>query len=479
MNIRPFVIPCIGCALFAASLPALAGLVPVKPPGKADLERVQAREAAVVLLRVAETVGGKPVAPTQEYDFNRVPRYYLANLDALDAPKQVFPSAPSKPSGQAGWFQFVLAPGAYYLMVLPPGGAQNPPAVAYAAKEGRFGRLTQYQFVPGRGAFYSSAMSAYVFGDSPPPDFRELPGFWFQVPRDGQVVYAGTLSLACKTGRGLFGDLFDSCEDFVLDDESAAARDLAATAFPGLGFDTSMAVPYGKIRGGAPVRVPQDLPVVAGAPTSVGAAFTGAELEPWETIAGVGPAFNLYNLLIVGGHLAHQSAADKRAQERSAAMQPCVDRLSEAVAALDLPKAASTALSGAAAVQPARPATAEAARSAPGAGDERRWSVSLPVLRLRQAGQSGGLGLELVMALRLENPRTGRLDGYALLASGPELPARNPFTALSPLYMVTVPGQAELLPTEQWCGPGGGALLSSEIDKALQRIAGAVVRGVD
>ena len=336
MTIRPFVVPWIGCVFLAASLPALAGLVPVKPPGKADMDRVQARQAAVVLLRVAETVGGKPVAPTQEYDFNRVPRYYLANLDAVDAPKQVFPSAPSKPSGQAGWLHFVLAPGAYYLMVLPPGGAQNPPAVAYAAKDGRFGRLTQYQFVPGRGAFYSSEMSAYIFGDSPPPDFRELPGFWFQVPPEGQVVYAGTLSLACKTGRGLFGDLFDSCEDFVLDDESAAARELAAALFAGLGFDTSMVVPYGTTRGGSPVPVPQSLPVVAGAPAAVGAAFTGAELEPWETIAGVGPAFNLYNLLVVGGHLLHQSSADKRAQQQAAAMQPCMEQLSGTVAAIDL-----------------------------------------------------------------------------------------------------------------------------------------------
>lgn len=465
--------------LLAASLPALAALVPVKLPGKADMDRVQARQAAVVLLRVAETIGSKTVAPTQEYDSNRVPRYYLASLDALDAPKQVFPSAPSKPSGQEGWLHLVLAPGAYYLMVLPPGTTQNPPSVAYAAKQGRFGRLTQYQFTPGRGAFYSSTMSLYIFGDAPPPDFRELPGFWFQVPRDGQVVYAGTLSLACKTGRGLFGDLFDSCEDFLLGDESAAARELAAAVFPGLGFDTSMIVPYGKVRGGAPAPVAQALSVVAGAPTSVGAAFTGAELEPWETIAGVGPAFNLYNLLVVGGHLAHQSAADKRAQERSAAMQPCIARLSEVIAATDFPGAISTALSDAA-KSPTGPAaqTAEAP-SRPAAGDDRRWSASLPVLRLREAGPSGGLGLELVLALRLENAPDGRLDGYELLASGPELPMRSPFSPLSPLYMTSVPGGAGLLPAEQWCGPDGGTLLSAEIDKALRHIAGYLVRAAD
>jgi hypothetical protein len=105
--------------------------------------------------------------------------------------------------------------------------------------------------------------------------------------------------------------------------------------------------------------------------------------------------------------------------------------------------------------------------------------VSLPLLRLREAGQSGGLGLDLVLALRLEDPQTGRLDGYELLASGPELPKRSPLTPMSPLYMTSVPERAEPLPAEQWCGPDGGAVLSAEIDKALRHIAGYVVRDFD
>jgi len=166
----------------------------------------------------------------------------------------------------------LLPPGTYYLLVLPPGMEQNPPAVTFHVPSARFGRLAQYKFEPGRGGFWSPDIMGYIFAGTPPQDFHEIPGFWFQVPEGKPVVYIGSLSTACAGGRGLVGSLIDSCSDYDLTLDQKAARSVAAAALPGaetVEID-SMAL-YGKARDGVHLRDRSAFTVAISAPTTLDA----------------------------------------------------------------------------------------------------------------------------------------------------------------------------------------------------------------
>lgn len=456
--------------LLAVCGPLHASSVKVKAPGAADLERVRQHQLALVLLQATASVDAKRSSPDRL-------ALYVAKLDDLGAPTQVFPAALTNESARQGWMYLLLSPGTYYLLVLPPGSDQNPPAVGYDATSARFGRLTQYEFKPGRGGSWSLELMAYVFAN-PPADFVPLPGFWLQVPSDAPVVYAGSLSTGCKAGRGLFGDLIDSCADFELASDVNGATELAAAALPGLAVTPLSLVTYGHARPGAPVPSLATIPVASGAQGGVGAAFTGAQLESPAVLYGGTPVVGTFNLISITGAAISHAAAGHQAQARAAEMQPCVARLSETVAHLDLPAEFASALSTASgATSAARDDVAGArAPSDVSGGGAYRLSAAVPILRLREGRQSNRLALELGVDLRLEQVDSKRLDYYGLLLSGPDLPRESPFTALSPLYEIFVPGRAESRAIADWCGDGGAGLLTSEIELGLQRIAEQVVR---
>ena len=158
-------------------------------------------------------------------------------------------------------------------------------------------------------------------------------------------------------------------------------------------------------------------------------------------------------------------------------MQPCLERLSATISSMNVATAFASAL-GAAAAGPAQAGSAPNSAEAPAPIATHRWSVSLPVLRLRESGQAENLALELGLALRLEDVETGRLAGYELLLSGPGLPLQDPLTPGSPLYSTIVPERATPRPVDDWCGPDGADLLSAEIAQALKNVAAQVVRGL-
>jgi hypothetical protein len=294
-----------------------------------------------------------------------------------------------------------------------------------------------------------------------------------------EVAYLGSLSTACKAGRGLFGSLIDSCGNFEYAVDPISAKQLAAATMPGLALDVLPLSVYGTAREGARLTTLGAVDLVAQAPPTMTGAFTGAELSPWATIAGTGQAVAVYNLLAVGAHLVSQASRESEARARTAEAQPCIDRLSREAAAVDYSSTFAAALSQAAravgtAVDVNRERLHEVADRKTGASH--RMTTSLPILRLRESGQPQHLALELGLTVRLEAPDNGRVDYYNTLLYAPALPLLYPMVPRSPLYMQFVTERAKGRPMSEWCGPDGHALLKGEVAVALKSIASQLVQ---
>lgn len=414
-----------------------------------------AQATATVLFEVQLGIDGKPIAPMGRGDANQRPRFFLANLDTLDAPRRIQPTPIASPLPGRAWLGLELSPGSYFLQVLPPGVEQNPPAVAYSVVQGRYGRLLDYRFKPGRGGYFSQELGAFAFAGAVPADFQALAGFWLEVPRDDAVIHVGSLSMTCKGGRGLFGSLIDSCSDFLQVDDSPTAQQVAAAVYPGRSFMTRLLMPYGSLRASAaasltgdePTSVPQASPRLGVAPAPLG-------LSGPSALHGVAPAINFYNLLVVGEQISRRAADQRRTRELERELQDCLAALSGDAARLDIGALFASAL---------------AAQSDEGS---RRWSVSLPLLRLREVGAEGLLGLELGLSLVAQGREAGFADGHLIVVSGPDVqPASAPHGPASPLYLLQVAERAPPRTRDEWCGEAGAATLDAEVAAAVRRIA--------
>lgn len=470
-----------GLALGLFLAMGLAGCAPsisVRPPTATELDKVKAHQLAVVLFRLRANIDGKPAFAINPGDSNNSFRIYLASLDDLEAPKQIRPSSFSEGSAVEGWHYLTLPPGVYYLLVLPPGVEQNPPAVAYAARSARYGRLTQYRFEPGRGGFWSPELMAFVLAGTPPADFREMQGFWFQVPDKKQIVYLGSLATECRNGRGL-GGLIDSCNDYEFSNDPESAKQAVASSLPGLTLDALPLVPYGKPRGGKRLRELVAMNVVARAPVPVGAAFTGPEMDPWGVVHGAGRGIAVYNLLAIGLEFGARASAEKRAEDRVVEVQACVDRLSKAVGAIDYSARFASALERAARELGFALDLRQAAGTARSEGARYRLTTSLPILRLREVAGPQSLALELAVELRLEAGDDQSVGYYSMLSSAPELSMQNPLVPRSSLYARFIPQRAKPRPIAKWCGVDGAALLAEDNSAALIQIAAQFARDLD
>ena len=482
MTFRRFVQALASAVLLAAMLPGCAPSISIRPPTPADIARVKDSQVGIALIRIHVSIDGKPLSPLDPGDSNNTLRLYLASLDDMGAPTRVQPASPSPIAAAAGWHYLMLPPGVYYLLVLPPGVEQNPPAVAYHADSARYGRLTHYVFEPGRGGFWSPDLMAFVLAGMPPADFRELQGFRFEVPKKGQVVYLGSLSIACRSGRGVFGSLIDSCEDFKLASDPQSAKQFVAMALPGLAVDARPMGPHGSPWSAA--RLPEwrgALDVVARVPAKIEAAVAGAGLAPWAVIPGTGRPRPIaaYNLMAIGFGLATRAGTEARAADRMAEIQPCVDRLSGSAGTIDYVSGFVLALREAAHAQgtvldlDGDPRGVDAASSK---GVRPRLAISLPILRLRETGRSHDLALELALEARIEAADGRRLGYYGLFYSAPELPVQSPLVPSSPLYARFLPERAAPRPMAAWCGADSTDLLGKEIRAALSRIAAQIAQ---
>ena len=472
----------LAAALAGFSLPILiqapdAGASPATQPVR-TAETEASGERAAVLLNLRGSIDGKAVTKIDSPVSNNVFAVYLASLDELSVPESVKPYRLDKRTGAAGWHAWLLRPGLYHLLILPPGLGQNPPAAAYHAPSGRFGRLTQYEFKPGRGAFWSPELSMYVLDGPAPADFEPLHGFVFQVSSGQGVVYLGSLSVSCKAGRGLFGGLIDSCGDFELADDMAGAQQLASQAFPGLAVETRPMMRYGEPAPGLRLADLAATRVFSEAPANVAAGVGGTALDPWATVHGVGQVFMVYNLLAATFEMAESAREERQAEEAAARLAPCMKRLGASMDPAGYQTALVQALEQAAGAQGvAMQLLGEGEAHAMESGH--RLTARAPILRLVAGGGPESLALDLVIDLRIYDNIDRRLRYVSLLSSGPELSARTPFIDRSPLYLRPVERHPPARAIAEWCGEGGPALLAEDIESGLRAIAEQFVRDFD
>lgn len=441
-------------------------------------DTVAGGERMAVLLNLRGSIDGKAVTKTGSPVSNNVFAVYFASLDELSAPELVKPYRLDKRAGAAGWHAWLLRPGLYHLLILPPGLGQNPPAAAYHAPSGRFGRLTRYEFKPGRGAFWSPELSMYVLDSPAPADFEPLHGFVFQVSSGQGVVYLGSLSMSCKAGRGLFGGLIDSCGDFELADDTTGAQELASQAFPGLTVEARPMMRYGEPVPRLRLADLATTSVFSEVPVSVAAGVGGTAVDPWATVHGVGQVFMVYNLLAATFEMAESAREERQAEEAAARLAPCMQRLG---ASMD-PAGYRTALvqaveqaAGAQGVAMQLLDEGETRAVEPGY----HLTARAPILRLVASGGPESLALDLVIDLRLYDNADRTLRYASLLSSGPELSARTPFIDRSALYLRPVERRPPARAVAEWCGEAGAALLAEDIESGLRAIAEQFVRDFD
>lgn len=464
----------------------LAGCVPVvavHSSARDEFDKVRSGGLAVVLLQIKTIIDGKATSPLDSGDSNKSLRFYLASLSDPKGPQRTQPISPSEAAAAEGWRQMLLPPGTYFMLTLPPGVEQNPPAVAFHLPSARFGRLTEYKFEPGRGGFWSPELMAFVLTGAAPQGFREVPGFWFQVPEGKPVVYIGTLSTVCTGGRGLFGSLIDSCSDYAITLDQNAARNVGATALPwSQGVDTEPLVLYGKARDSVHLRDRGAISVAMTDSPALDASYIGARISPWGVIHGTGRAIGIYNLLAIVSKAATEAAARQQADQRTMEVQGCIQKLSVSLQAVDYATQFASAL-------------AESARSrgtvidlngkrATGTlgqegGEPLRLTISVPILRLRESIEPQYLGLELGLHVSLKAGDSRRVAYDSLLLYAEGFPAQNPLTQISRLYERLVPERAQPRHIFEWCSSNGEALLRDEIRSGLNYLAAQLVRDLE
>jgi hypothetical protein len=440
--------------------------------------------AATVLMQIRTTIDGKDVSGGRASDSNKTVRIYLARIGESKAPERIVATAPTRAAANDGWRQMQLLPGSYYLLVLPPGMEQNPPAVVLHLPSARFGRLTQYKFIPGRGGFWASELGGFALAGEAPAEFRALTGLWFDVPEGRPNIYVGTLSAACTGGRGLFGSLIDSCSDYEISVNPKAqelASNMLALAEP---VAIATLAPYGNPLDGVALRDRGPMTLAMSSASPLVAAFHGALLAPWGMLHGTDRDIGLFNLLAVAAAGAADAANRLKAEKLSAQMQPCLQQLSAVVPAVDYVTPFSAALSEAARARGIALTLNAAPVSAPAASGQAgmpgvRMTISVAMLNLMESVAAGSLSLRLGLRVRLESPEGGHVlyDGLLLYAEG--FPPQNPLGQGSRLYERLMPERAQPRPIADWCGDGGTALLQQEISIGLRQIANQVLRDLE
>jgi len=452
----------------------------VQKPSAAVVNDLEQGKAAVALIQIRTVVDGKLDRST---DSNLNIRLYFANVDNRQPPQRLTLQALSAASAADGWAYVTLATGSYYLLMLPPGVEQNPPAVVFHAPSARYGRLTQYKFDPGRGGFWSSNAAAFIVSGARPQDFQEIPGYWFVVPPKSPVIYLGSVTVNCSSGKGLFGNLIGTCSDFSVSSAAEDAHRVAITAFPNAGaIGKAALISYGKPA--TPARPLLDSPIALSfaPPGGLASAEVGAlAAAPTGVIHGVSREIGLYNLLALTAGGMSRAIARSEAQRRSSEIQPCVEKLSKEFLSLG----AAGAFTRAFAVALPRGGVSLGGRGditpAPaGASDQPSYTLTGTPERvaLRECGSAAQFCLELAMRVRVVETSSGLIVYDSTLLHSSEFLPLDPLDHGAHLYERLLPTRSPCVPLATWCGEGGIDFLKEALNAGAMGIAAQYIRDI-
>jgi len=169
----------------------------IRMPDHEEANSIKNSNKSLALLRLSADLDNSPLFILKAYGIER----YMMNLASIDAglsPKSVMPFiSPSEEAQGKGWIYLTLEPGmTYYLGVWTPVSDYNETAK------------------------YSRS-----------PDST----YWVNIPKEGQVLYLGTLYTSCKGKKGFWGTTIEKCSNVSIIDESSAAQLVAQKSFPHIG----------------------------------------------------------------------------------------------------------------------------------------------------------------------------------------------------------------------------------------------------
>jgi hypothetical protein len=195
-------------------------------------------------------------------------------------------------------------------------------------------------------------------------------------------------------------------------------------------------------------------------------------------VHGAGRPFAIFNLLSATMELAESAREKREADATVTRLTPCMQQLAANWDRSGYRPMLQRSLQLAAA---GRGITLDLIDDGSGAGREpvARLEADAPLVRLVAGGAEQSLALELVVDLRLRDAPSDALRYGSLLSFGPELRARTPFTDRSPLYLRPVTERPTAHPVADWCGEGGPALLTQELEAGLRSIAAQFVLDLD
>ena len=464
-----------GWTAFVAATLLTGSCVAPRTAESGALESLSGDAESMVMLRLEASVDGKtrnPLDPLSGF------KLLLAPLDGVDTPPRVQKLlSPTRQSRNEGWIHFTLPPGDYFLLAVPPGRDQNPPAVVYHLDSARYGILTNTSLTP-RKAFWNRDLQEFVVGGKRPPDFEPVGGFWFQVPGTGQAIYAGTLSAECTGLRGIFGNLVGHCAPIKVLDERDRAAALVAT-LPGSQSALSISVltAYGDLSHQAQQLRQSPLEMHVSSVTDVGPGVAEARKRPSVMFSGMGDVL----ALVVLAAEEFDRAADRAAAARTnQALAPCMDRLAQRMDEMNVSAMLQTALADALGVRgdaenqavATEPVLAGPAVESP---QGRILTARVSAVKVRECVQRGTHCLEVGLLARLAEPGTNTsLYAASLRYTSLDVSA-DPGARYVGMGSLPVESTVACHPVEDYCGEDEGtAIFEAELRQALTTLAAAL-----
>jgi hypothetical protein len=442
----------------------LATVTAATEPPERGAESPVAAAPVPVLLQLSLTVDGKP------RDALAAVKLYAAPLDSQDAPRLLSPTiVAALGSDAAVWVRLAFEPGSHFVLVLPPGLDQNPPAIAYHVPTARFGRLVRHGPESQRGATWREPLHMVVYPGAAPDSFEPLEGFLLRVPPDAGPVYGGTLSIACTGGGGESHDLIRVCSDISVSDRRAelpgvAPGEAAPQFSPVTPYDMPLAALDLRGEGLITEHVHK-----AAAVTAANRAPAPAPMPPY--VAAPGAAAAVFNLLMLGGKLGADAANSRAAAAQAEAWRPCLAELATEPAAGEFDAAmregAGRALQAAGEADRSRgPIPTQA-----GALDF-NLAVEFAPQQLQVVACRDAEHFCLEMAMRVAvNDLAGKRPMFdAVFLYGNALPADDPALVTRRLLQLRTDERPVAKTQDAWCGKDGQQQFRTEIGRASEAI---------